>query len=211
MKTKLKSAMIAIPLALGLINSASAANLRVPTIDVNRNDYTGSLGYKFTSTTSNTVINSLGFVDANSDGLNTSHLVSLFEVSSGNTYNLLASVTVGAGTSGFLDGGYRWATIPSITLSNTAGSAYIVMAQVVSGDGDNWGDTAGFDSSIGSLGANSLVSPTSLGNPHDFSSQINNAPPSYNPGNISTLIIPEPATSLLGAFGMLALLRRRRA
>ena len=201
--------MIAIPMALGMVNSASAANLRVPTIDVNRNDYTGSLGYKFTSTTSTTVINSLGFVDANSDGLNTSHLVSLFEVSSGETYNLLASVTVGAGTSGFLDGGYRWATIPSITLSNIAGSAYIVMAQVVLGDGDNWGDSAGFDSSIGSLGSGSLVSPTSLGNPHNFSSELNNAPPSYNPGNISTLI-PEPATTLLGALGMLALLRRRR-
>ena len=190
---RLRNAIFALSIALGLINSASAENLRVAPIAIDRNDYTGSLGYMFTSTSATTVINSLGFVDAGLDGLTTSHLVSLYELSSGLTYNLVTSVTIDSGTAGFLDGGYRWSSISPVTLSNTAPNAYIVISQVVLGDGDNWGDSASFESLIGTAGTYSLVSPASLGNPHDFTGQVNNSPPAYNPGNISTLIVPESA------------------
>jgi hypothetical protein len=191
MMLQLKIAIFTLSMALGLIHLASAENLRVDPIATNRNDYTGSLGCMFTSTSATTVINSLGFVDAGSDGLNTTHLVSLYQLNNELTYDLVTSVTVDSGTTGFLDGGYRWASISPVTLSNTALNAYIVIAQVVNGDGDNWGDTAGFNSSIGTIGLYSLVSPTSLGNPHIFTGQINNAPAAnYNSGNISTLIVP---------------------
>ena len=201
----------------------SAATSLVVNPATNRNDFTGIVGFRFTSANASTVINYLGFVDQGGDGLNASHNVGLY-LWDGSNYALQRSATVSAGTGNTLHNGYRWISIPSITLSNTGVTFWVVAATVGNIDGDAWGDEAlsGVTGSMGTLdpaigginlapgpagyydvGATSLGSPNlTFGGPQDFYSF-------YNAGNIATAI-PEASSAVLGCLGLLPLLRRRR-
>lgn len=202
-----------------LASTHASAAILLSNVNVDRNNYgDGSLGYMFTSTSASTVINFLGYNDADSDGLLASHVVSLWTLNSGVgvpafTYDFVTSVTIPAATVATLDGGYRWQSIAPVTLSNTVADGYIVMAETIFG-GDKWGDnvSATFDTSIGTLGSFGLVSPNfTLGSPHNFNGELNaSGGYVYNGGNIATSVIPEPSAALLGGLGMLCMLRRRR-
>ncbi len=118
-----------------LIASASfvyAATLGVTTSNDNvfMNTGTWTLGYSF-MVNSQITVTGLGVFDDNSDGLNVSHDVGLWD-SSG---NLLTWTTVGAGTVAPLNGYYRMATISGYTL--TAGNIYYV-GSVNGIDNDGW-------------------------------------------------------------------------
>lgn len=219
---------VTIPLVLLVfVSGPLAAGTTLVTGPVNnRNDFTGVVGFRFSSTNATTEINYLGFVDDGGDGLNASHSVGLY-LWDGSGYALQRSVTVSAGSSATLHNGYRWASIPTITLSDLGVTFWVVTATVVSGDGDAWGDSFGsplappflptnagtLDPTIGALnfapgdagyyqvGATALSSPYlsyASGGHYSF----------YNAGNIATAI-PEPLSAVLGSLGTLMLLRRR--
>lgn len=214
-------------LASTLVPAGAATSLVVNPVN-NRNDFTGVVGFRFSSTTATTEIKYLGFVDQGGDGLSVSHTVGLY-LWDGSGYALQRSTTVGAGTGADLHNGYRWVSIPTITLSDTGVTSWVVAATVGNGNGDAWGDSfnpplappyepsnAGpLDPAIGTLnfapghagyydvGATSLSSPyLAFGGPQGFYSF-------YNAGNIAT-VIPEPSAAILGGLGSLLLLRRRR-
>lgn len=219
----MKSVSYLLALLAALAFPLSAATSLVVDPATNRNDFTGIVGFRFTSTNASTVINYLGFVDQGGDGLNASHTVGLY-LWDGSNYALQRSATVSAGTGNTLHNGYRWISIPSITLSNTGVTFWVVTATVVNADGDAWGDEAlsGITGSMGTLdpaigeinlspgpagyydvGATSLGSPNlTFGGPQGFYSF-------YNAGNLATAI-PETSAAMLGGLGMLTLLRRRR-
>lgn len=122
-------------LLVGLLASASllsAGTLGVATSNDNVfvNTGTWTLGYSFLVNSPITVTG-LGVFDDNSDGLNVSHDVGLWDANG----NLLASTTVGAGTVAPLNGFYRMASISGVSL--TAGNIYYV-GSVNGIDNDGW-------------------------------------------------------------------------
>ena len=126
---------IRVVLLATLIASASflyAGTLGVTTSNdgVNVNTGTWTLGYSFLVNSPITVTG-LGVFDENSDGLNVSHDVGLWDASG----NLLASTTVAAGTVDPLNGFYRMAAISGVSL--TAGNVYYV-GSVNGIDNDGW-------------------------------------------------------------------------
>ena len=219
----MKTIHIAITLLAISLSPLSAATSLIVNPSTNRNDFTGVVGYRFTSTNAATEINFVGFIDQGSNGLNSSHAVGLY-MWNGSNYELMRSATVAAGTGATLHNGYRWASIPSITLSNTGVTFWVVAAQVINCDGDGWVDEAQsvvtvsmgpLDSAIGELnlapgaagyydvGATTISSPNlTFGGPQGFYSF-------YNAGNIATAI-PESSAAALGCLSGLAFLRRRR-
>jgi len=88
--------------------------------------FSGSLGYGFSLNQPQT-ITALGFYDASEDGLLSSHGIGLYEASS---QTLLASATVPAGSGSWLQNGFRWVPIPSVSLL----SGSYVIAATSSGD-----------------------------------------------------------------------------
>jgi hypothetical protein len=219
----MKSGTIVFLLVASSLIPVSAATSLVVSPATNRNDFTGIVGFRFTSTNASTAINYLGFVDQGGDGLTASHTVGLY-LWDGSNYALQRSATVSAGTGSTLHNGYRWISIPSITLSNTGVTFWVVTATVGNADGDAWGDEAlsGVTGSMGTLdpaigeinlapgaagyydvGATSLGSPNlTFGGPQGFYSF-------YNAGNLATAI-PETSVAVLGCLGLLPLFRRRR-
>lgn len=109
-----------------------------PNIDLSsgtQNSYVGTVGGIFLTTYSYwPEVNYLGYYDEGGDGLANSHLVTLWDNSTG---NVIASATVPSGTTAPLVNGYRWVELSApITLSY--GSYYAIGAQA---DGvDLWGD-----------------------------------------------------------------------
>jgi hypothetical protein len=195
----------------------------------NRNDFTGLVGFRFSSTNPSTEINYLGFVDDGADGLNAAHSVGLY-LWDGSGYALQRSATVSAGSDAPLHNGYRWASIPSITLAETGVTYWLVVAAVASGDGDSWGDSfasplappfdpanAGkVDSLIGDLNfapgdaGYYDAGATDLSNPYLAFDTTTGFYSFYNAGNLATAI-PEPSTTLLlGAVALVCFHHRRR-
>ncbi len=211
-------------LATSLVPAGAATSL-VVNPSTNRNDFTGVVGYRFTSTNASTEINYIGFVDQGGNGLNAAHTVGLY-LWDGSNYALQRSATVAAGTGADLHNGYRWVSIPSITLSNTGVTFWVVTASVLSGDGDGWGDSfqvvnenpyqvGTLDSDIGSLnfapgyaGYYDYLN-TSITSPNLFFGTEAGFYSFYNAGNIATAI-PESSAAVLGGLGLLVLFRRRR-
>ncbi len=219
----MKTGTIVLLLVTSSLIPVGAATSLVVNPATNRNDFTGIVGFRFTSANASTVINYLGFVDQGGNGLNANHSVGLY-LWDGSNYALQRSATVSAGTGDALHNGYRWISIPSITLSNTGVTFWVVAATVVNIDGDAWGDEAlsGVTGSMGTLdpaigeinlapgaagyydvGAITLGSPNlTFGGPQGFYSF-------YNAANLATAI-PEASSAVLGCLGLLPLLRRRR-
>lgn len=117
--------------------TSSGSMLYTPTSDLSsgpQNTFAGTVGGVFLTTYSYWPnVNWLGYYDKDGDGLANSHQVALWD---GNN-NLLASVTIPAGTTAPLVNGYRWAPLTS-NVGLTYGSWYVLAAQA---DGvDTWGD-----------------------------------------------------------------------
>jgi lysophospholipase L1-like esterase len=92
-----------------------------------------NIGHTFTVTRTNLIITALGAYDFGSDGLNSSHIVTLFS-----NQTALVSVTVPAGTEASLQGGFRFATLPeavSLQPGNYAVVAYQMNGNTANSDG----------------------------------------------------------------------------
>ncbi|MCX2979459.1 PEP-CTERM sorting domain-containing protein [Halieaceae bacterium IMCC14734] len=100
-----------------------------------RDNFTGVVGTKFTVGGSDVLINYLGFEDAGGDGLTIAHTVELWSSST----TLERSVTVGSGTSAFLQDAWRFVSIDAFTL--LANATYWLGGTTVSGSGDAFTDT----------------------------------------------------------------------
>jgi hypothetical protein len=210
---RLSVALIGVTCAAVLLGSADGLaatfNLLIsPTGSTN--DFTGSIGYRFAGASNPTTSTArgLGFVDSGTDGLSTSHQVGLYHLVSG-TYDLLQSVTIGAGSAYYLNQGYRWYPIPDLVLSDTNANAYFLAATVTNGDGDLWGGVgsatftsvgnntlnAGYNSTAGSQSSSLLPATWSGTFPGDTF---------YNAPNLTTAVVPvpEPSTLAIGAAGL---------
>jgi hypothetical protein len=112
--------------------------LYTPNVDVTtlpQNGFVGTVGGIFlTSYNYYPQVNWLGYADPTGAALTDSHLVSLWDNSTG---DVIASATVPAGTAAPLYDGFRWVQLPS-TVQLTYNAYYVIGAQT---DGvDLWGD-----------------------------------------------------------------------
>lgn len=162
-----------------------------------------NIGLQFTADQALSV-DSLGVYDNDGDGLSTAREVGLWRVSD---LSLLASVVVGSGLAGVLDGGFRFAAITPVLL--TVGSQYRVSVVYRSGDGpgDKLVDTVptaapGITLSPGTYSAGIFVGSITAPYPTTFSSLWRST--------ANFTLVPEPGSALLTVLGGGALLLRRR-
>jgi hypothetical protein len=131
----------AVCLASGVTAPAQTADnsvLYTPNVDLSsltQNGFVGTVGGIFLTTYSYyPQVNWLGYADPTGSALVDSHVVSLWDNSTG---QIIASATVPAGTAAPLVDGYRWVQLSS-TVQLNYGSYYVIGAQT---DGvDLWGD-----------------------------------------------------------------------
>jgi len=209
-KSRLTLAACALAMLHATISYGAANNLLINATSNSNNNVNGTIGYKFAAATFPTspTIKGLGFVDAGEDGLAASHQVGLYHWN-GSAYALERSVTIGAGTAYFLNGGYLWYPITDYTLSDTAADAYFIGATVGSRDGDFWGGNGSAD--MTSVGNNDL----NVGYNTTAGSQSASALPStwngsfpgntfYNAPNatLNTVPLPEPTTYVMTLTGI---------
>jgi len=103
---------------------------------LNQNTFTGTVGGIFlTSYSYYPELNYLGYADPTGAPLVDSHVVTLWDNSTG---DVIASATVPAGAPALLVDGYDWVQLPS-TVTLNYGSYYVIGASVVDGV-DTWGD-----------------------------------------------------------------------
>ncbi len=117
---------------------AQTTELLHETIAGTRDNYTGVIGCKFQVGSSNVVVSHLGIYDDDGAGFAVNHNAGIFRASDN---ALLGSVAAASATSYYLTNSYQWIQLnpPLLLASNTT---YIVASDVISGDGDVWGDAA---------------------------------------------------------------------
>lgn len=203
-----------------------------PNVDLTtltQNSYVGTVGGIFLTTYSfYPELNYLGYADPTGAPLASSHVVTLWDNSTG---NVIASATVAAGTAAPLVDGYRWVQLSS-TVNLNYGSYYVIGAQT---DGvDMWGDLISnsspdngsngeinWDSQYVQLGSGWEFTRAgrydSAGNyPAEPGNQTSASDSIYPVANLgfNVLPVPEPATFGLlgcGAAVLLAVKRKRQA
>ena len=192
-----------------------------PTGTIRHDNYVHGAGFEFyTPSGTGTAINSLGYWDQGGDGLMADHTVSIYAYAgSGSAYNLLATVTIPAGTGNTLLGGYRWASIGNIILPDNGqnGGYYAILASHSSLD--PWTDGIGgspiLNPLIGTISGYGLIDELSGQTITQTSVNLvgNGNPASvYGGANLAFIEpVPEPATcSLLGAAAMLLIAGRTK-
>lgn len=213
-----KNARCAIAAVATLLMIGGSQAMPVPAITVPTtgggasSTYDGwTLGYRFDALAATNVV-SLGIWDYESNGLAEAHAVGLWD-SAG---SLLASVTVAAGTSDLLDGGYRWVDLPT-SVPLHLGQTYTVAAYYDTTNDDLVADLI----SVASVAVDSRVhvqgSVQLAGGGLSFATQTAHPFPgsgfSYGGGNVRlNNAVPEPAGIALVAVGLLgaAFARKRR-
>lgn len=207
-------------LCLALAPAANAQTtpgsvLYTPNVDLttlSQNTFAGTVGGIFlTSTTTSSQVNYLGYADPTGAPLQISHLVTLWDNSTG---NIIASATVAAGNAAPLVDGYRWVQL-STTLTLNANSYYVIGAQV-DGVHDLWGDFISNNSpdngNNGQISWNSQYVQASPGYEFSRAGRYDSAgaypnEPAFQSGsdaiypaaNLGFDVVPEP-----GSFGLVA-------
>jgi hypothetical protein len=205
-----------IPAALA--QTADNSVLYTPNVDVttlSQNSFVGTVGGIFLTTYSYyPELNYLGYADPTGAPLVDSHLVTLWDNSTG---GVIASATVPAGNAAPLLDGYRWVALPA-TVNLNYGSYYVIGAQT---DGvDLWGDLIANSSPDNGNNGQINWSPqyvqlgagwefTRAGRydsgsdyPNEPSNQTTASDSIYPAANLgyNLALVPEPAT--FGLFGM---------
>lgn len=209
-KSYLTLAVCAVATLYPTVSMGAANNLLINATSNTNNNVNGTIGFGFAAATfpGPPTIKGLGFVDAGEDGLAASHQVGLYHWN-GSVYTLQRSVTIGAGTAFYLNGGYRWYPIADYTLTDSNPSAYFLAATVGSGDGDFWGGNGSADmTSVGNNDLNAGYNTTA----GSLSSSL--LPSTWNgsfPGNtfynapnatVNTVPLPEPSTYCMALAGL---------
>jgi len=215
------TAALSLVLPSAVLAQTDGSTLFNPNIDLStgtQNGFVGYVGCQFLSAgASGETVNYLGFYDAGGDGLANSHTMALWETgwNGQSSRGLLAEITVPAGTSAPLIGGYRWVQLPS-TITLVPNEYYLLNANV---DGvDLWGDSI----SGSQITWNSQYVPTDPG--YDFSRQgvYGDSIPAYNGNGVNpssypaanlgfnVIPVPEPTTLSLMGIGMAAVLGFKR-
>ena len=213
MKTLLSlTAGTALLLASALQSNAAIA-YGIPGGTAGTQAYNGALGNEFdVLSPAGISVTRLGVFDSNSDGLNSTITVGIFDRV---TEQLVGTSLTFTGNDGSLEDGSRWITLVSpITLA--AGFQGMVVAQGYDGAEQN-----------GNVGTGSTASPTDdgggaisfvggsrfgPGGVFAYPTNVDGGPANrYHAGNFDYDIIPEPSSLalLLGAFGFFGLRRRR--
>jgi len=202
-----------------------------PNVDLTtltQNSYAGTVGGIFLTTYSfYPELNYLGYADPTGAPLTDSHLVTLWDNSTG---NVIASATVAAGTAAPLLDGYRWVQLSS-TVNLNYGSYYVIGAQT---DGvDLWGDLISnsspdngnngqitWDSQYVQLGSGWEFSragryDSAASYPSEPGNQTSTQDSIYPVANLGFNVLPVPEPATLGLFGcgaavFLALQRKRQ-
>ena len=213
MKTLLSLSAGTALLLTSALQSNAAIAYGIPGGTAGTQAYNGALGNEFdVLSPAGISVTRLGVFDDNSDGLNSTITVGIFDRS---TASLVGTSLTFTGNDGSLEDGTRWITLVSpITLA--AGFEGMVVAQGYNGSERN-----------GNVGTGSTASPTDdgggaisfvggsrfgPGGVFAYPTNVDGGPANrYHAGNFDYDIIPEPSSLalLLGAFGFFGLRRRR--
>jgi hypothetical protein len=169
-----------------------------------RNDTYPQAGYGFYTNVSGTVqINQLGYWDEGNNGLAVAHNVGLYNFNGVNS-TLIAKAIIPAGTGATLESGYRWASIPTITLTDTQqGADYY---QLIASHGtDTWydGGVVVVTASFGTLTGNGFALGAPMGNVGDTAGLGPTGIPFGGANMGFAEPIPEPSTIALLGIGAL--------
>ena len=221
MRKQLKQIIVVLAVAAATVPAARATLVNQlvatadlgPAMDIYQSAPTDSweLGFQFQVTGSDRKINALGFIDLNNtapktgatgDGLIGPEIVSLWTDAGA----LLGTVTVPSGTSGILDGVWRYAQLSSsITLTN--GGVYRISERALSDDAQR-GNQGASGNAVDIPGSGlSIITSAALLAP-GFPANLG-AATAYGLPN-AALLVPEPSTALLLGLGGVLLLRRVR-
>ena len=213
--------VIASCIALTSISHAQTTDgsmLYTPNVDLttlSQNSFVGTVGGIFLTTYSfYPEVNYLGYADPTGAPLQDSHLVTLWDNSTG---GIIASATVPSGNAAPLIDGYRWVQLSS-TVTLNYGSYYVIGAQT---DGvDLWGDLISNNSpdngSNGQINWNSEYVQLgsgwefTRGGRYDSASDYPNEPPNqtsaqdsiYAAANLGYDLEPVPEPGILGIAGI---------
>jgi hypothetical protein len=225
MRSKILVCVISAALAAGALQAQAAGTttpgsmLFTPTLDLSsgsQNSFVGTVGGVFlTSYSEWPDVNWLGYFDKGGDGLTDSHRVGLWDA--GNNNQLLAQVTIPAGTTAPLANGYRWVALPG-TVNLWYGHWYVIGAETTAAD--TWGDLirdaqVSFSSEYAEVSAGYEWSRAGR-----YSTDAWPAAPSGQSGQNSIYpvanmafdlqVVPEPSTLALFGFGALLFARALR-
>ena len=213
MKTLLSLTAGTALLLTSALQSNAAIAYGIPGGTAGTQTYNGALGNEFdVLSPAGISVTRLGVFDDNSDGLNSTITVGIFDRA---TEQLVGTSLTFTGNDGSLEDGTRWITLVSpITLA--AGFQGMVVAQGYDGAEQN-----------GNVGTGSTASPTDdgggaisfvggsrfgPGGVFAYPTNVDGGPANrYHAGNFDYEIIPEPSSLalLLGAFGLFGFRRRR--